>query len=260
MLLTTAPYLHVRRPSATTAEFIVTTCPPATIPLRLALLGVLLFRAAAVFASLMLAYASLAVSPLHLDISPGPSPSEGGGLGEAGPGGATEDGGHAHPGHAVRSVLAYLVQDSAAAGWARAAVAGRAAWCPWWTVLAAAVLVLYYAAAAFQLHRTESLLVLRGLGIQTASSRGSSWSWGGGWGCGGVGRTTRFIPTEKIRAVLINEAFCGFQVIYYLIVVVEGEEEVVVVFPKLLPPRTVVESVWRGVRRCLYEPDGNDGR
>lgn len=57
--------------------------------------------------------------------------------------------------------------------------------------------------------------------------------------------------------MLINEAFRGFEVRYYLIVIVEGEEDVVVVFPKLLPGRKIVEEVWRGVRGCLYEGDPN---
>lgn len=66
--------------------------------------------------------------------------------------------------------------------------------------------------------------------------------------------TTRFIPTEKIQDILVNEAFRGFEVRYYLVVVVEGEEDVVVVFPRMLPRRVIVESVWRGVRGCLFEP------
>ncbi|KAK4115791.1 hypothetical protein N656DRAFT_683194, partial [Canariomyces notabilis] len=111
----------------------------------------------------------------------------------------------------------------------------------------------------------ESVLVLRGLGIQTRSSRGSFWAgffgsdyyyyqsrwWA--WGGWGWGHQTRFIPTEKIRDVLINEAFRGFEVRYYLVVLVEGEEDVVVLFPRLLPRRKIVEAVWRGVRGCLFE-------
>lgn len=92
-------------------------------------------------------------------------------------------------------------------------------------------------------HASESLLVLRGLGVQTSESGGSYLG----------GTATRFIPTEKIQDVFVNEAFRGFEVRYYLVVVVEGEEEVVVVFPGLLPGRKIVESVWRGVRECLYE-------
>lgn len=98
---------------------------------------------------------------------------------------------------------------------------------------------------SLRLHTTESLLVLRGLGIQTSSSSDTFLS----------GSTTRFIPTEKIQDILVNEAFRGFEVRYYLVVVVEGEESVVVVFPRLLPRRQIVETVWRGVRRCLFEPE-----
>ena len=95
-----------------------------------------------------------------------------------------------------------------------------------------------------RIHTTESLLVLRGLGIQTSSSSETYLSTA----------TTRFIPTEKIQDILVNEAFRGFEVRYYLVVVVEGEEDVVVVFPRLLPRRLIVEKVWRGVRGCLFEP------
>lgn len=41
-------------------------------------------------------------------------------------------------------------------------------------------------------------------------------------------------------------------------IVVEGEEDVVVVFPKLLPRRAILEEVWRGARKCLWE--GKDER
>lgn len=34
---------------------------------------------------------------------------------------------------------------------------------------------------------------------------------------------------------------------------VKGEEDVVVVFPSLLPRRAILEEVWRGTRRCLWE-------
>ena len=91
--------------------------------------------------------------------------------------------------------------------------------------------------------------MLRGLGIQTSSSSDTFLS----------GSTTRFIPTEKIQDILVNEAFRGFEVRYYLVVVVEGEESVVVVFPQLLPRRQIVETVWRGVRGCLFEPEEKDG-
>ncbi|PHH84944.1 hypothetical protein CDD83_1138 [Cordyceps sp. RAO-2017] len=93
------------------------------------------------------------------------------------------------------------------------------------------------------MHARESLLVLRGLGVQTSAE--PRWYL--------AGRATRFIPTEKIRDILVNEAFRAFEVRYYLVVVVEGEPDLVVVFPRLLPPRRIVEAVWRGARECLYE-------
>ncbi|KJZ80191.1 hypothetical protein HIM_00041 [Hirsutella minnesotensis 3608] len=96
--------------------------------------------------------------------------------------------------------------------------------------------------------RLESLLVLRGLGVQTSESSPSYFA----------GAATRFIPTEKIQDIFVNEAFLGFEVRYYLVVVVEGEDDVVVVFPGLLPPRRIVETVWRGARECLYEGRAED--
>lgn len=100
------------------------------------------------------------------------------------------------------------------------------------------------------MHTTESLLVLRGLGIQTSTSSNTYLG----------SATTRFIPTEKIQDIFVNEAFRGFEVRYYLVVVVAGEDDVVVVFPRLLPRRHIVEKVWRGARACLYEPVGDESK
>ncbi|EHA23231.1 hypothetical protein ASPNIDRAFT_127901, partial [Aspergillus niger ATCC 1015] len=89
----------------------------------------------------------------------------------------------------------------------------------------------------------ESLLVIRGLGIQTSTSSQTYLS----------KASTRFIPTTQIQDIVIHEAFKGFEVRFYLAVIVEGESEVVVVFPKLLPNRQILEEVWRGSRSCLYD-------
>lgn len=70
-------------------------------------------------------------------------------------------------------------------------------------------------------YTTESLLVIRGLGVQTSTSS-PSYLWTS---------STRFIPTSSIQDILIHEAFKGFEVRFYLNIVVEGEEGVVVVFP-----------------------------
>ena len=37
---------------------------------------------------------------------------------------------------------------------------------------------------------------------------------------------------------------------------VRGEEDIVVVFPNLLPRRAMLEEVWRGARKCLWEAEG----
>lgn len=92
-------------------------------------------------------------------------------------------------------------------------------------------------------HVEESLTVLRGLGIQTSTTSSTYLQ----------APTTRFIPTTSIQDIFIYEAFKGFEVRFYLAVVVEGEEDVVVVFPGLLPKRAILEEVWRGARKCLWE-------
>ncbi|KAF2721268.1 hypothetical protein K431DRAFT_224604 [Polychaeton citri CBS 116435] len=110
--------------------------------------------------------------------------------------------------------------------------------------LAIIVAIFYFSTQKF--YQEESLLVLRGLGVQTTTqssnylSRGSS--------------AMRFIPTSSIQDIFIHEAFKGFEVRFYLAIVVEGEAELRVVFPNILPRREMLETVWRGTRACLYEP------
>ncbi|KAH8424177.1 PIG-H family GPI synthesis protein [Aspergillus melleus] len=89
----------------------------------------------------------------------------------------------------------------------------------------------------------ESLLVIRGLGIQTSTSSLTYLA----------KASTRFIPTTQIQDIVIHEAFRGFEVRFYLAIIVEGEPEMVVVFPTLLPKRAILEEVWRGSRHCLYD-------
>lgn len=115
-------------------------------------------------------------------------------------------------------------------------------------------------------YTTESLLVIRGLGVQTSTSS-SSYLWTS---------STRFIPTTSVQDIFIHEAFKGFEVKFYLCIVVEREADLVVVFPvstrltwcglwlcgmfaditmkSILPRRDVLEEVWRGARACLHEP------
>ncbi|GKZ29896.1 hypothetical protein AbraIFM66950_006957 [Aspergillus brasiliensis] len=83
----------------------------------------------------------------------------------------------------------------------------------------------------------ESLLVIRGLGIQTSTSSQTYLS----------KASTRFIPTSQIQDIVIHEAFKGFEVRFYLAVIVEGESEVVVVFPvSAYSEQTVTKSANTG--------------
>jgi len=88
----------------------------------------------------------------------------------------------------------------------------------------------------------ESLLIIRGLGVQTSTSSSSLLS----------SASTRFIPTAQIQDIFIHEAFRGFEVRFYLSVIVREEEQAVVVFPKMLPQRHILEQVWKGSREVLY--------
>ncbi|KAI1305478.1 GPI-GlcNAc transferase complex, PIG-H component-domain-containing protein [Xylaria venustula] len=214
-MLTTTPYLRIRRPSPTAAEFTVSTLPPRTIALRLTLHTLNLLRCILSSAILLVLYATWVQSPYSSKTSPS-SPT---------------------------SLTTFLLTSRPGILATNLATQTNPR-----LLVPLCIAALY--ALTRRLYTEESLLVLRGLGIQTRSSKGNILA----------GRAaTRFIPTAKIRDVLVNEAFLGFEVRHYLVVVVEGEADVVVVFPKLLPRADVVERVWRGVRECLYERGGGKG-
>lgn len=229
-MLTTSPHLHIRRPSPTTAEFTVTTRPQMTLPLRLLLATVFLVRLLLGTSVLILLYSKWAQSPYATPLAIPPS----------------HDDGPLPPLFSQATLL--LILESLLASPPGLLLADLASHTPVWALLPPCLGALYL--CLHRVHTAESLLVLRGLGIQTSSTGGTFLT--------GTG-STRFIPTEKICDVLINEAFLGFEVRYYLVVVVEGEEELVVVFPRLLPGRRIVEAVWRGVRGCLYEGEKKNG-
>jgi phosphatidylinositol glycan class H protein len=218
-MLTTAPHLRTRRPSPTTVEYTVSTSPILTVPLRLLLLTTLLLRVSIVISVLLLLYSKYLLSPLSTPLTHFNEP----------PPFFTDE----YIWHFI-----YLIVQSPA-GCLASSLAQQT---PVIVLLPISLAILY--TSFLRLHTTESLLVLRGLGIQTSSSAETYLSTA----------TTRFIPTEKIQDILVNEAFRGFEVRYYLTVVVDGEEDVVVVFPRLLPRRAIVEGVWRGVRGALFEP------
>ncbi|KAL1901426.1 hypothetical protein Sste5346_001831 [Sporothrix stenoceras] len=224
------PHLEVRRPSPTTVEFVVTTQPRRTGWTGWAL-------AAAVVVVRMLLAASAGVALWA---------------------------------HANQDVVRHLRRGTLGADmtwqnlvWhlfvsAHGLDALRAAASsPPWLVLPLC-LVAFWASVA-RVHTSESLLVLRGLGIQTRSTgatylgelvSGLSVVWwtlttpwtliarffsistndrGGGGATAADGyygeptpAATRFIPTEKLQDLLVNEAFRGFEVRYYLVAVVAG--------------------------------------
>jgi phosphatidylinositol glycan class H protein len=219
-MLTVAPHLRTRRPSPTTVEYTVSTSPPPTLPLRLLLGFTILLRVTIGLSVFLLLYSNFLLSAYSAPLetySPRPPIQS----------------------NAFIWYLAYKLTNS------RLGVL----FTHFATLIPSILLLPTSATILYLLHTTESLLVLRGLGIQTSSSSDTFLS----------GSTTRFIPTEKIQDIFVNEAFRGFEVRYYLVVVVEGEESVVVVFPQLLPRRQIVETVWRGVRGCLFEPEEKDG-
>jgi phosphatidylinositol glycan class H protein len=93
----------------------------------------------------------------------------------------------------------------------------------------------------FRGYEEESFLVIKGLGVQVTSSSRFYF-----------GSTSKFFPTSTVKDIVINEAFLGFQVRFYLALIVENSPTLVVVFPRLLPRRPIVEKVYRKSRECLY--------
>ncbi|KAK8143418.1 hypothetical protein G3M48_007266 [Beauveria asiatica] len=219
-MLTTPPRLQIRRPSPTTTEFTVTTQPPPTLALRLLRLVLVLLRVCLSLLTVLLLEARWSQSPYAAPLPAVPL---------------------APPQDLFTSATPLWALDALHRSPAGLSLRRLAAAVPLPVLLPGAALALR--ALSRRVHAEESLLVMRGLGVQTRESAASYFA----------SAATRFIPTEKIRDILVNEAFRGFEVRYYLIVVVEGEEDLVVVFPGLLPRRRIVEAVWRGARECLYE-------
>jgi phosphatidylinositol glycan class H protein len=220
-MLTIAPQLHTRRPSPTTIEYTVSTAPPPTLSQRLLLFSTFALRLILGLSALLLLHSAWQLTsysttlPLITTAKP--------------PNFFTNE----YIWHVITRIHYSPLGNLST----RLAVQT-----PTPLLISLCALTIY--AIFLRIHTSESLLVLRGLGIQTSTSSATYLSTA----------ATRFIPTEKIQDILVNEAFRGFEVRYYLIVVVEGEEDVVVVFPRLLPRRRIVEAVWRGAKGCLYEP------
>ncbi|KAI0385643.1 GPI-GlcNAc transferase complex, PIG-H component-domain-containing protein [Hypomontagnella monticulosa] len=242
-MLTTAPYLRTRRPSPTTAEFIVSTQPPPTVTLRFAFAAIYLIRSVLALGVLLLLYSAWAQSPYSTPTgtpvqTPATTFPSGQNAAAPGPGSAPTDS-NAVPLLSVafiEQILQTILRSHIGS-----VLSSLSSSLPTWVLIPSSLASLYLLSQ--RIHVEERLLVLRGLGIQTSSSGATIFS----------ALKTRFIPTDKITDVLINEAFHGFEVRHYLAVIVDDEEQVVVVFPKLIPRPRILEKVWRGVRECLYE-------
>ncbi|ODV95969.1 hypothetical protein PACTADRAFT_2270 [Pachysolen tannophilus NRRL Y-2460] len=80
--------------------------------------------------------------------------------------------------------------------------------------------------------------------------------------------TKKFITMDKVVDIVINEAFKGFEVIYYMCIIVDhhgggksfqnqndkvnGDRfQLIIVFPKLLPRRDKLEMVWREAHKLI---------
>lgn len=218
MLPKSAPYLRIRRPSPKTVEFIVSNSAATSLPIRILLVVTTAFRIMTSFFLLLLLFCKYQLSSFNTALQPYTFTPE----------------------FLTIDYVKHQTQRFISSQLGRKCM-HFASQLPIVILLPSALFILHILSRRF--HKTESLLVLRSLGVQTSSSSMIF----------GIGNTTRFIPTEKIQDILINEAFRGFEVRYYLIVVVEGEKELVVVFPGLSPRLEIVERVWRGSRACLWE-------
>ncbi|KAI1456192.1 GPI-GlcNAc transferase complex, PIG-H component-domain-containing protein [Annulohypoxylon moriforme] len=247
-MLTIAPHMIFRRPSPTTVEFVVSTLPLPTLRLRITLAAIYLLRLILSLGVFLLLYSVWAQSPYSTSSTPieqlsSPAPLRRSPLDISISSNAAtiangDDGNDS-------TILAIIEHNLQALLGSRIGLlcSTLAASLPPWVIVPCSLVTLYL--LSLRIGTEERLLVLRGLGIQTSSSGDTIFS----------PLKTRFIPTDKIQDILINEAFRGFVVRHILVVIVEGEENVVVVFPKLLPRPRILEKVWRGVRRCLYEPE-----
>ncbi|RKF64043.1 Phosphatidylinositol N-acetylglucosaminyltransferase subunit gpi15 [Erysiphe neolycopersici] len=218
MLPNSVPHLRIRRPSPKTVEFIVSNSAATSLPIRILLAVTTTFRIVTSLFVLILLFYTYQLSSFNTALQPYTFTPE----------------------FLTIDYIKYQTQRFISSRLGQRCM-HFALQLPIIILLPSSLFILYILSRRF--HKTESLLVLRSLGVQTSSSSMIF----------GIGNTTRFIPTEKIQDILINEAFRGFEVRYYLIVVVEGEKELVVVFPGLSPRLDIVEKVWRGSRACLWE-------
>ena len=182
MLTGLAQYLSVQSPSATTVSYTVSNALPVVTP------SFRLLRAVSAFLRVLLCVYVVLLDLVTAEIVLGPKIS--------------------FP--YVKDVLPDYLDT---------AVQSPARTLDWRFIGVLSLAILY--SCARRRYTEESLLVLRGLGIQTSTSSPYFFST----------PTTTFIPTTQIQDIVIHEAFKGLEVRFYLAVIVEGATEVVVVFP-----------------------------
>lgn len=86
---------------------------------------------------------------------------------------------------------------------------------------------------------TETVIVINGLGMQIERK--------GRYRI--ISNSDRFIPSDAIRAVFINEVFEGSHVVYVIQMVFNQTNEVGLVFKELRPQLPVLQEVWKSIKQ-----------
>ncbi|KAI9145596.1 GPI-GlcNAc transferase complex, PIG-H component-domain-containing protein [Paraphysoderma sedebokerense] len=110
-----------------------------------------------------------------------------------------------------------------------------------------AILLLWYLIKTSTVTQ-ESLLLLPPLGLQITTHYHFN-------------RTkSKFITTDRIMEIIINEGIKLWEIRFYLAVIVEGEDKLIVLFENLLPPLDTLETIYRGNPiRFLFDCNSLDG-
>ncbi len=205
MNLRRGPRLQVRRPSPTTVEFTVTTAPPASasVARRALVLATVAARAGLALAALLLLLLCSTSAPRRRQ--------------------------HVGARGRVRPLPPPLPRLHLVVA-AAAAVDGAAAAAVLLAPACVAALLLW--AAVARVHASESLLVLRGLGVQTASAGATHLS----------APRTRFIPTPRSATCSSTRPSAASRCATTSWSSSTARDDVVVVFPHPAAPRHVVET------------------
>ncbi|KAJ9448009.1 Phosphatidylinositol N-acetylglucosaminyltransferase subunit gpi15 [Diplonema papillatum] len=140
---------------------------------------------------------------------------------------------------AIQRVLAPCALASAAA----VATAGG-----WSTSVWAAVTCLLACLAALRAAAaplTQSLLIVRGVGLQLSTASLLS-------------QKTRFVPLDSVASVFINEGFGCFCVQTYLALAADDSTDLLLPFSELSPPAAFVEHVYRDSLSLLRTTQRDD--